>query len=321
MKNKREFVEELKDLKFDVDIIDVVIKISESSEEIAKLLSMANLNENVTMKAGYENCQGEEVNLLDNFANDLFIKSIGRCVSVHTIISEENSLPIYLPKPFGAKYVVALDPLDGSSNIDVNVAVGSIFAIYKSYGRNPNELSGDNLVASGYVMYGSSTQLVLSNGYSSSLFIYNPDSKRFVLVNDSLQIPVEGITYSINEGSSESFNDQTKLYIRRCKLDQRIGARYIGSLVADFHRNLIKGGVFLYPSTSQYPSGKLRVLYECLPLAFIAKSCGGKSISNGDFTLNLPVTNIHQRADLIIGSINMVNDFISCRNITYLKMA
>jgi fructose-1,6-bisphosphatase I len=163
--------------------------------------------------------------------------------------------------------------------------------------------------------------LVLSNGHSSSLFIYNPESKRFVLVNDSLQIPKEGITYSINEGGSESFDDQTKLFINRCKVDQTIGARYIGSLVADFHRNLIKGGIFLYPSTSQYRSGKLRVLYECFPLAFIAKSCGGKSISNNDFTLNLTVTNIHQRSDLIIGSINMVNEFIACRNITYLKMA
>jgi fructose-1,6-bisphosphatase I len=321
MKNKKEFVEELKSLEFDVDIIDVVTKISESSEKIAKLLSMANLNENLTMKAGYENCQGEEVNFLDDFANNLFVKNITRCISVHTIISEENVLPICLPKAFGAKYIVALDPLDGSSNIDVNVAVGSIFGIYKSYDRNSKELSGNKLVASGYVMYGSSTQLVLSNGHSSSLFIYNPESKRFVLVNDSLQIPKEGITYSINEGGSESFDDQTKLFINRCKVDQTIGARYIGSLVADFHRNLIKGGIFLYPSTSQYRSGKLRVLYECFPLAFIAKSCGGKSISNNDFTLNLTVTNIHQRSDLIIGSINMVNEFIACRNITYLKMA
>ncbi len=321
MKKKNEFIAELDCLTFNVDVIDIVVKISESGERISEKLSMANLSDDAMEKIGRVNCQGEEVNLLDDFANDVFINNIEQCVSVHTIISEENTLPISLPRSFGSKYIVAIDPLDGSSNIDVNVAVGSIFGIYKSYNRKLKGLSGDTLVASGYIMYGSSMQMVLSNGGSSSLFTYNPHSRRFQLVNDSLQIPEIGFTYSINEASSNSFDRQTNLFIDRCKKNTYVGARYIGSLVADFHRNLIKGGVYIYPSTSQYPSGKLRVLYECFPLAFIARSCGGKSISNNYFTLEQPVEDVHQRSDLIIGSVNMVNDYLRCKDITHLKTA
>jgi len=321
MKNIKKFIAELDSLTFNVDIVDIVVKISESGERIAEKLSMANLTDDAMKKVGRLNCQGEEVSSLDEFANGVFIKNIEQCVSVHTIISEENTLPLSLSRSFGSKYIVAIDPLDGSSNIDVNVAVGSIFGIYKSYSKNSKGISGDSLIASGYIMYGSSMQMVLSNGGSSSLFTYNPNSGRFELVNDSLKIPEVGFTYSINEASSNSFDEQTSLFIERCKKNTYVSARYIGSLVADFHRNLIKGGVYIYPSTSQYPSGKLRVLYECFPLAFIARSCGGNSISNNYFTLEQPIADVHQRSDLIIGSVNMVNDYLRCKDFTLLKTA
>lgn len=321
MRDKKKFTNELATMEIDEDIMEIILRCSEASEKVAEMLSRSNLQSGNFSKAGFQNCQGEEVNRMDVLSNELFLKYLSKCVSVHTIISEENDLPVKLSKPFGAKYVVAIDPLDGSSNIDVNVAVGSIFGIYRTFNRNAQGLSGHNLVASGYVMYGSSVQLVLCDGKSSSLFVYDNSLRRFVLVRDRLVLPEKGNIYSINEASMDSFDTQVQSFLRNCKSKSTMSARYIGSLVADFHRNLFKGGLYLYPSTEHYPSGKLRLLYECLPLALIAESCGGSSVSGGKATLSMGADSIHDRSELIVGSSELVNEFENAIEVRYLKLA
>jgi len=226
------------------------------------------------------------------------------------VISEESET--YVDLNNDGKYVIAIDPLDGSSNIDVNVSIGTIFSIYRRkspIGKPISEADilqkGEEQVAAGYILYGSSTMLVFTTGFGVNGFTYEPSLGEYVLSHPHMEIPRDGKIYSINEGSANSFSDPVKRYIQYCK-DNSYTARYIGSLVADFHRNLLKGGIYIYPATAKDPKGKLRLMYECNALAFIAEQAGGKGTDGKGRIMEIQPTSLHQRTPFYVGSENMV---------------
>jgi len=266
------------------------------------------------------NVQGEEQKKLDVYANDMFISALmagGECCA---IASEENEDIIVIDNEVSknAKYVVCMDPLDGSSNIDVNVSIGTIFSIYRRVSDSgPGTVEdflqkGTEQVAAGYIIYGSSTMLVYTTGNGVNGFTLDPSIGEFCLSHPNMKAPKAGEIYSINQGNFVHFPIAVKEYIKYCQDDDKATSRpytlrYIGSLVADFHRNLIKGGVYIYPPTLKSPKGKLRLLYECNPLAFIAEQAGAKATDGNQRILEIQPTDIHQRVSLYIGSKDMVN--------------
>jgi fructose-1,6-bisphosphatase I len=260
---------------------------------------------------GNQNVQGEEQQKLDVVANIRFIRALRNGGEVCTIISEEDDEMIQTGNVQG-KYVVAIDPLDGSSNIDVNVSIGTIFSIYRRMsptGRNGTVADclqpGTHQVAAGYVIYGSSTMLVYTTGNGVNGFTYEPSLGEFFLSHPDIQTPTTGTVYSVNEGSSATFEPAVAAYLQQCK-EQGFSARYIGSLVADFHRNLLKGGIYFYPATTKSPNGKLRLMYECNPLAFIVEQAGGKSSSGTRRTMEIEPQSLHERCPVFIGSKELV---------------
>jgi fructose-1,6-bisphosphatase I len=271
-------------------------------------------------EAGTSNIQGENQKKLDVYANEQFISALtygGECCIV---VSEENDEYLHIEGEVSknAKYIVAIDPLDGSSNIDVNVNVGTIFSIYrrKSVSGKPTMedilQKGVEQVAAGYVTYGSSTMLVYTTGKGVNGFTLDPSIGEFCLSHPDMRIPKDGHIYSINEGHYTHFPDGVKKYIKYCQVeDEGTGrpytSRYIGSMVADLHRNLILGGIFIYPITASAPNGKLRLVYECNPMAFIIEQAGGKASNGYQRILELDVNTLHQRSAIFIGSENMVN--------------
>jgi fructose-1,6-bisphosphatase I len=268
---------------------------------------------------GTTNIQGEDQKKLDVFANEQFIAALtsgGECCAVG---SEENDEIVLIESEVSknAKYVIAMDPLDGSSNIDVNVSIGTIFSIYRRTSLSgPGILEdfmqrGTEQVAAGYVIYGSSTMLVYSTGKGVNGFTLDPSIGEFCLSHPDMKIPAEGKVYSINEGNYVHFPDGVKQYIKYCQVEddatnRPYSSRYIGSLVADFHRNLIKGGIYIYPSTAKSPKGKLRLLYECNPLAFLIEQAGGIASDGFKRILDIQPTDLHQRVPFFIGSPEMV---------------
>ncbi|WP_162052104.1 class 1 fructose-bisphosphatase [Pontibacter pamirensis] len=266
----------------------------------------------VTGTFGQQNVQGEEQQKLDVIANIRFIRALRNGGEVCTIISEEEEGIIQTGNTKG-KYVVAMDPLDGSSNIDVNVAIGTIFSIYRRLSDNGEDgtledclQDGTKQVAAGYIIYGSSTMLVYTTGCGVNGFTYEPSLGEFFLSHPNIKTPQDGKIYSCNEGNVNSFPDGIKAYLNYCK-EQHYSARYIGSLVADFHRNLLKGGVYLYPPTAKSPNGKLRLVYECNALAMIIEQAGGKATDGSERILDKTPTELHQRCPLVIGSPDMVD--------------
>lgn len=273
-------------------------------------------------EVGTENIQGEVQKKLDVFADQQFINALkgsGECCG---IASEENQDMILFDTNLAkeGKYIVTIDPLDGSSNIDVNASIGTIFAIYRRLSTMGHCASiedflqvGARQVAAGYVIYGSSTMLVYTTGRGVNGFTLDPSIGEFCLSHPNIQTPQNGIIYSINEGNYIKFPTGVKKYIKYCQENDKpthrpYTSRYIGSLVADFHRNLLKGGIFLYPSTEAYPNGKLRLVYECNPIAFIAEQAGGKAIDGkGNRILDLKPESLHQRTPLYTGSRQMVD--------------
>lgn len=264
--------------------------------------------------AGTTNVQGEEVKKLDLFANERIINAIGQHGRFAIMGSEENEETIIPPKNDTGKYVLLFDPLDGSSNIDVNVSVGTIFSIYRITGDSPAEASlqdclqkGLKQVAAGYVIYGSSVMMVYTTGNGVHGFTYDPTIGEFLLSHENITIPERGKYYSMNEGSWHQFNQSTKNYIDYLKEEDKAtgrpySTRYIGSLVADFHRNLLTGGIFIYPATKKHANGKLRLMYEANPLAFICEQAGGKASNGKERILDIDPTELHQRTPLYIGS-------------------
>ncbi len=274
---------------------------------------------NILGETGDTNVQGEQVKKLDVFANEQFIAALHAGGECCMIVSEENDdvIPIDTSISKDAKYIVCIDPLDGSSNIDVNVSVGTIFAIYRRLSEDgictAEEAlqSGKEMVAAGYVIYGSSTMFVYSTGKGVNGFTLDPSIGEFCLSHPDMKIPENGKVYSINEGNYIHFPDGVKKYLKYCQeidadTNRPYTSRYIGSMVADFHRNLLKGGVFIYPSSYGAPSGKLRLIYECNPLSYLIEQAGGKATDGYNRILDLPVTHLHQRTPIFIGSPKMV---------------
>ena len=266
---------------------------------------------------GNQNVQGEDQQKLDVVANIRFIRALRNGGEVCTILSEEEEEKIQTGNVQG-KYVVAIDPLDGSSNIDVNVSIGTIFSIYRrvsATGREGTDADclqpGTHQVAAGYIIYGSSTMLVYTTGNGVNGFTYEASLGEFFLSHPAIQTPATGAIYSINEGSSESFEPGVADFVRQCK-DQHFSARYIGSLVADFHRNLLKGGIYMYPATAKGPNGKLRLMYECNPLAFIVEQAGGKSSNGSQRTMEIEPKTLHERCPFFIGSKELVEQVEQC---------
>ncbi|WP_242927663.1 class 1 fructose-bisphosphatase [Pontibacter vulgaris] len=266
----------------------------------------------VTGTYGQQNVQGEEQQKLDVIANIRFIRALRNGGEVCAIISEEEDEVIHTGNTKGS-YIVAMDPLDGSSNIDVNVSIGTIFSIYRrtsDAGCNGTLedclQEGTRQVAAGYIVYGSSTMLVYTTGHGVNGFTYEPSLGEFFLSHPNITTPKTGTIYSCNEGGVNGFPESIKNYLSYCK-DNNYSARYIGSLVADFHRNLLKGGIYIYPSTAKAPNGKLRLMYECNSLAYIVEQAGGKATDGIRRIMEIEPTELHQRCPLIIGSADMVD--------------
>lgn len=263
---------------------------------------------------GETNVQGERVQKLDAFANRTMIRSVEAGGHVCIMASEEEKLPIAIPPGYPTgRYVLMFDPLDGSSNIDVNVSIGTIFAIYRRVSKSgPGTLAdclqvGRNQVAAGYILYGSSTVLVYTTGDGVYGFTLDPSVGEFFLSQESIRMPTRGKTYSINEGNQCKWQEPVKNWIDWIKTpDDEAGrpytSRYIGTLVADFHRTLLRGGIFAYPGDIGHPKGKLRLLYEAAPLAFIAEVAGGAASTGTGRVLDVVPTDLHQRTPLFIGS-------------------
>ena len=266
---------------------------------------------NIVGTAGQTNVQGETQQKLDVYANEALLHCLGVRDSVATLISEENDEPVTFGRePDTGKYVIVFDPLDGSSNIDVNVNVGTIFSVYRRKGDfSPGGVEsvlqpGSCQLAAGYVLYGPSTVLVYTAGRGVYGFTLDPTIGAFVLSHEQMKMPAKGKYYSCNEANINLFPEHYRAYIQELRSPAEGAAyssRYIGSLVADFHRTLLKGGVFLYPPTESHPSGKLRLLYEANPLALIAEQAGGIATSGEEPILNIIPRGIHQRTPLVIG--------------------
>lgn len=269
---------------------------------------------------GVENIQGEQQMKLDLFANEKLKSALKARGIVAGIASEEEDEFVIFEGVENGKYVVLMDPLDGSSNIDVNVSVGTIFSIYRRITPPGTPVTEEDFlqpghlqVAAGYVVYGSSTMLVYSTGCGVHAFTYDPSLGVFCLSQERMTFPPEGYTYSINEGNYTRFPLGVKKYLKFCQEEDSAThrpytTRYIGSLVADFHRNLLKGGIYLYPGTASHPQGKLRLLYECNPMAFLAEQAGGKASDGQNRILDLQPQTLHQRSPFFVGNSAMVED-------------
>ncbi|MCZ6593465.1 MAG: class 1 fructose-bisphosphatase [Bacteroidetes bacterium] len=268
---------------------------------------------------GGTNIQGEDQQKLDVYANEAFIKTLTNREIVCGIASEEEDDFIAIKgrnNKNDNKYVVLIDPLDGSSNIDVNVSVGTIFSIYRRVTPEGKPVTiddflqpGNKQVAAGYIIYGTSTMIVYTTGHGVNGFTLNPAIGTYYLSHPNIQFPETGKIYSVNEGNYVHFPQGVKDYIKYCQKeeeDRPYTSRYIGSLVSDFHRNMIKGGIYIYPNTSKDPEGKLRLLYECNPMAFIAEQAGAKASDGYNRIMDIQPTKLHQRVPFFCGSIKMV---------------
>lgn len=270
--------------------------------------------------SGVENVQGEQQMKLDLYANEKLKAALKARGIVAGIASEEEDEIVIFEGVEHGKYVVLMDPLDGSSNIDVNVSVGTIFSIYRRITPPGTPVTeedflqpGSAQVAAGYVVYGSSTMMVYTTGCGVHAFTYDPSLGVFCLSHERMTYPEKGYTYSINEGNYIRFPLGVKKYLKFCQEEDKAThrpytTRYIGSLVADFHRNLLKGGIYLYPSTASHPQGKLRLLYECNPMAFLAEQAGGKASDGKNRILDLQPKALHERSPFFVGNDAMVED-------------
>ena len=269
--------------------------------------------------AGMENVQGEVVQKLDQFANQALLDCLGSRGNVAIMASEENQEAVVVERDRKhGRYVVVFDPLDGSSNIDVNVSVGTIFSILK---REPDPTgtrdplvdvlqSGRNQLAAGYVVYGSSTMIVYTTGHGVFGFTLDPSIGAFIISHDLITMPASGKIYSVNDANADSFPEayvRFLIELRSGESGRTYSSRYIGSLVADFHRTLLKGGIFLYPPTKHYAKGKLRLMYEANPIAFLAEQAGGLATDGRQNILDVPPTSLHQRTPLLVGSREEMN--------------
>jgi fructose-1,6-bisphosphatase I len=272
-------------------------------------------------ETGSENIQGEKVKKLDAFANEQFKSILGSSIEVCGLVTEEEEEMVSFESDLSkeGKYIVCMDPLDGSTNIDVNVSIGTVFCIYRRISKSgsPSDEAdflqpGTRQVAAGYILYGSSTMLVYTTGLGVTGFTLDPSIGEYFLSHRKISMPGTGKTYSINEGNYINFPAGVKKYIKYCQeidpgTHRPYTSRYIGSLVADFHRNMLHGGIYIYPETTSHPEGKLRLTYECNPIAFLAEQAGGMATDGrGNRILEMTPNSIHQRAPFFVGSVEMM---------------
>lgn len=302
------------------ELSGILSSIRLSAKIIHRDINRAGLTQDILGVSGDENIQGETQMKLDVFANETMKKALIARGDVAGFASEEDDTFVAFDTERGrnAKYILMTDPLDGSSNIDVNVSVGTIFSIYKRVSPIGTPVTiedflqpGRKQVAAGYVTYGSSTMLVYTTGNGVNGFTYDPSLGLFILSHPNMKMPFEGKYYSINEGQYLKFPDGVKKFIKFCQEEDKAtgrpySSRYIGSLVSDFHRNLLKGGIYIYPSTKSHPNGKLRLLYEGNPMAFLAEQAGGMATNGFTPILDMKPTELHQRVPFFVGSTAMV---------------
>lgn len=293
-----------------------------SAKFLHRDINKAGLINDVLGDAGAENIQGEQQKKLDVLAHETIKKALFMRDDVAGFASEEeeNFIAFNTERGKNAKYIILTDPLDGSSNIDVNVAIGTIFSIYRRVTPigSPVTLEdflqpGSRQVAAGYVVYGSSTMLVYTTGNGVNGFTYDPSLGMFLLSHENIRIPEQGSIYSVNEGGYVRFPQGVKKYIKYCQEEapqenRPYKSRYIGSLVSDFHRNMLKGGIYMYPQASSYPQGKLRLNYECNPMAFLAEQAGGLATDGKQRILDIQPQSLHQRSPFFTGSRQMVEN-------------
>ncbi len=312
----------------------------EATGELSKLLSDLSLAAKVISlevnKAGLadilgftgdNNVHGEQVKKLDIFAHDMLFRAMDHGGHLCVMASEEEEDIIHIPNHFKlGKYVLLFDPLDGSSNIDANISIGTIFSIYKRITPDgkPGSLEdclqpGLQQVAAGYIVYGSSTILVYTAGHGVHGFTLDPAFGEFLLSHPNIKTPAKGKIYSINEGNYKYWHPGLKKYIKYLQeedsaTDRPYSTRYIGSMVADIHRNLLYGGIFMYPADSRNPNGKLRLMYECNPMAFIVEAAGGRATNGKKRILEIQPESLHERTPIFIGSaedVKMVEEFMA----------
>jgi fructose-1,6-bisphosphatase I len=315
MEQERRFPEatgEFSDLLSDILIAAKIIHREVSKAGLLDLLG----------KTGDTNVQGEEVMKLDEFANKTLFQALDHTGHLCVMASEENAEVLPIPEKYPkGKYVLNFDPLDGSSNIDANVSVGTIFSIHRRItpgdgcGSAADAMQpGHKQVGAGYLIYGSSTMFVYTTGYGVHGFTYDPSVGEFLMSHEDIRIPPRGSIYSVNEGYSGRWDTATRRYIEHLKTGPGPGhpykGRYIGSLVADVHRTLLYGGIFLYPADSKNPSGKLRLLYEAAPMAFIMEQAGGTATDGARRILDIVPGDLHQRVPLVLGSKEDVDEYL-----------
>jgi fructose-1,6-bisphosphatase I len=302
------------------DLSALMNRIALAGKIIARRLSRAGLMEGVLGFTGDINVQGESVKKMDVYANDVFISVFKQSGLVCRLASEEMEKPYYIPEncPIG-RYTLLYDPIDGSSNTDINLNLGSIFAIRQQEGQDTDGTASDLLqngrkqIAAGYILYGPSTMLVYSIGKGVHSFTLDPSLGEFILSDENIQIPNHGSIYSVNEGNFWQWEESIREYIRYVHRTEGYTARYGGAMVGDVHRVLVQGGVFLYPGTVKKPEGKLRLLYESAPLAFLIEQAGGRASTGTQEILDVVPEKLHQRTPLIIGSkddVALVESFI-----------
>jgi fructose-1,6-bisphosphatase I len=302
------------------DLSAIMNRISLAAKLISRRLTRAGLVEGALGFTGEVNVQGESVKKMDIYANDVFISVFKQSGLVCRLASEEMDKPYYIPEncPVG-RYTLLYDPIDGSSNVDINLNVGSIFSIRQQQGNDLDGEAKDLLqngrqqLAAGYVLYGPSTVLVYSIGRGVHAFTLDPSLGEFILSNENIRIPAHGAIYSVNEGNFWQWEDSIRNYIRYVHRHEGYTARYGGALVGDIHRIFMQGGVFLYPGTVKKPEGKLRLLYESAPLAFLMEQAGGRASNGKQKILDVVPDKIHARTPLFIGSqedVALVESFI-----------
>ncbi|AKG24305.1 class 1 fructose-bisphosphatase [Calothrix sp. 336/3] len=290
------------------DLSALMNRIGLAGKLVARRLSRAGLMEGVLGFTGELNVQGESVKKMDVYANDVFISVFKQSGLVCRLASEEMENPYYIPEncPLG-RYTLLYDPIDGSSNTDTNLSLGSIFAIRQQKGEDLDHSASDLLasgreqIAAGYILYGPSTMLVYSIGKGVHSFTLDPSLGEFILTEENMRIPTQGSVYSVNEGNFWQWEESFREYIRYVHRTEGYSARYSGAMVSDIHRVLVQGGVFLYPGTVQKPEGKLRLLYESAPLAFLIEQAGGRATTGHEDILDVIPSKLHQRTPLIIG--------------------
>lgn len=317
----RHILQQLNDFSGDAqDLSAIMNRIALAGKLISRRLSRAGLMANVLGFTGEDNIQGESVKKMDVYANEVFISVFKQSGLVCRLASEEMEKPYYIPEncPIG-RYTLLYDPIDGSSNVDINLNVGSIFAIRQQEGDDLDGEARDLLqnghkqVAAGYILYGPATVLVYTIGKGVHSFFLDPSLGEFILAEENIKIPNHGSVYSVNEGNFCKWDDSLRDYVRYVHRHDSYTGRYSGALVGDIHRILMQGGVFLYPGTKDKPEGKLRLLYETAPLAFIIEQAGGKASTGKEDILDVIPQKIHQRTPAILGScedVDLVKSFI-----------